>query len=402
VPIHIERLGGASLQDPGDQLRNATDEPPFGRSDEGASALVARILERKSKFGITRLAAITGLDRVRLPVAQVVRPLSLSNAVAQGKGLSLVQAAASALMESIETWAAERIDPARTFTAKASELGGEAVRTFGSLVAETPARWIDVSLPWMTGSDLLSGKRVPVPVALVDTVYTVSSRSPDIFPRTTTGLGAGRSLLEAVVHAGLEIIERHAIALARRTIGFFDDCQIDNSSIRGEAASILQELRAKDFIVGFWRVSTRGDLPAYWCHLIPPDGADEFAPMPAEGFAADFSDDRAILRAVLEAAQSRLSAISGTREDITREAYPKLVDRQKLDTWRQHVMHPLRTMPVPRDSERSGRRKPILRVLLDSLAEAGAQAVILVPLYESDEEGLRVVRLVAPPLRHGW
>ena len=60
-------------------------------------------------MGITRIANITGLDRLGIPVVMVCRPNSRSIAVSQGKGLTLDAAKASGLMESVETFHAESI-----------------------------------------------------------------------------------------------------------------------------------------------------------------------------------------------------------------------------------------------------------------------------------------------------
>src|SRR5213075_1694441 len=61
------------------------------------------------EVGITRLANVTGLDRIGIPVVVACRPNSRSLAVSQGKGLDLAAARASALMESVEACHAERI-----------------------------------------------------------------------------------------------------------------------------------------------------------------------------------------------------------------------------------------------------------------------------------------------------
>ena len=59
--------------------------------------------------GITRVANITGLDRVGIPVVAVYRPNSRSLAVFQGKGLDLDAARASGVMEAIEAYHAEHV-----------------------------------------------------------------------------------------------------------------------------------------------------------------------------------------------------------------------------------------------------------------------------------------------------
>ena len=70
--------------------------------------LAAHVPKMKA-MGITRLADVTGLDFIGLPVYMAVRPNSRGLAVSQGKGLDREAAKAGALMESIEGWHAERI-----------------------------------------------------------------------------------------------------------------------------------------------------------------------------------------------------------------------------------------------------------------------------------------------------
>src|SRR6188472_1573531 len=60
-------------------------------------------------MGITRVANVTGLDAVGVPVVMVCRPNSRSVAVSQGKGINLASARASGLMEAAELYHAETI-----------------------------------------------------------------------------------------------------------------------------------------------------------------------------------------------------------------------------------------------------------------------------------------------------
>src|SRR5689334_8359968 len=70
---------------------------------------VARVRPFLPVMGITRVANVTGLDSIGIPVVMVCRPNSRSLAVSQGKGLDLAAAKASGLMESIEAYHAEQI-----------------------------------------------------------------------------------------------------------------------------------------------------------------------------------------------------------------------------------------------------------------------------------------------------
>src|SRR5689334_18436902 len=77
----------------------------------------------RAMLGITRVADITGLDRLgTVPVVQATRPFSLSNVVSQGKGASLCDAAVSAIMESAESFFAERLDRIETIMGSANSL----------------------------------------------------------------------------------------------------------------------------------------------------------------------------------------------------------------------------------------------------------------------------------------
>src|ERR1700712_3043758 len=70
---------------------------------------VERVRPMLRALGITRVADVTGLDSIGIPVVMVCRPNARSLSVAQGKGQDLDAARASGLMESIEQWHAEHI-----------------------------------------------------------------------------------------------------------------------------------------------------------------------------------------------------------------------------------------------------------------------------------------------------
>src|SRR5204862_1033387 len=68
-----------------------------------------RIRPRLRAAGITRLADVTGLDWIGVPVYQAIRPNSRTLSASQGKGLTPAQAKVSALMESLELFHAEEL-----------------------------------------------------------------------------------------------------------------------------------------------------------------------------------------------------------------------------------------------------------------------------------------------------
>src|SRR5438552_11840201 len=77
--------------------------------DMAHSCYTARPMDLERSLGVTRVARVTGLDRLGVEVACAVRPGGHVLQISNGKGLTWAQARASALSEAAELWAAERV-----------------------------------------------------------------------------------------------------------------------------------------------------------------------------------------------------------------------------------------------------------------------------------------------------
>ncbi|HOJ96632.1 MAG TPA: YcaO-like family protein, partial [Methanospirillum sp.] len=64
---------------------------------------------RTGPAGITRVADITGLDRIGIPVFSCIRPVAAEGAITvyNGKGATPIAARVSAIMEGLERYSAE-------------------------------------------------------------------------------------------------------------------------------------------------------------------------------------------------------------------------------------------------------------------------------------------------------
>src|SRR5580693_1007357 len=71
---------------------------------------LARVTPHLTSMGITRIANVTGLDNIGIPVVMVCRPNSRGLSVSQGKGLDLDEARVSGVMEAAELFHAENIE----------------------------------------------------------------------------------------------------------------------------------------------------------------------------------------------------------------------------------------------------------------------------------------------------
>ena len=187
-------------------------------------------------MGITRLGNITGLDRIGIPVAIAVRPNSRSVSVAQGKGLDMPQAMASALMEACETFHAEEIGQLRVAAYRHFKRREKVVDP-ATLCAGTHEFDPAAPIAWVQGYDLVEREPCWVPAEIVHTDYTLPQ--PDgYFLAGSNGLASGNHLIEAVNAALYELVERDAVAvwisqpLKQRASRVLDLASVDDPDCR--------------------------------------------------------------------------------------------------------------------------------------------------------------------------
>ncbi|MFI1105203.1 YcaO-like family protein [Streptomyces melanogenes] len=164
-------------------------------------------------YGITRVADVTGLDDLGIPVTMAVRPLARTLSVAQGKGASLDAARVSGAMEAIEAWHAEHAVPtAIAIHVPAREMALPYPVTAlelhpGHLVTDR------TRLDWITAECTVDGTPVPVPAACValgrETHHEWRLHLPSA---STNGLASGNTRAEAMAHGLCEIIERDVLS----------------------------------------------------------------------------------------------------------------------------------------------------------------------------------------------
>ena len=176
----------------------------------------ARIQPHLDSLGVTRLANVTGFDRLGIPVYNAVVPRADDTiCVYHGKGRTVADARTSAAMEAIErTAAALPLRPAAVAAYDRLVAEGHAALRPGDLnIALLPHYRDDLPIRWLTGHDLLAGEPVLVPYGAVS--YVDHPGAPPCYALTTSnGLAAGNSLEEAVCHALCEVIERDALTVA--------------------------------------------------------------------------------------------------------------------------------------------------------------------------------------------
>jgi YcaO-like protein with predicted kinase domain len=359
---------------------------------------LARIRPLARRMGITRLGNITGLDRIGIPVAIAVRPNSRSVSVAQGKGLELPQAYASALMEACEGFHAEEIGSVRR--AAYRDLANYA----NVVVPETMSagtRPFDSAAPieWVEGGDLLRGEPCWVPAEIVHTDYA-KPQSDGFFLAGTNGLASGNHPVEAVAAALYELVERDALALwmarplQRRAAGSLDLASVDDAACR----ALLAKYSAARIGIRVWNITSDIGIAAFVCEIFDrePDDPQALSRFHGSGCHADRAV--ALSRALTEAAQTRLTYIAGVRDDLSPAEYRAAPG----DDIRGALLDALarETAPVPFAAAPDFASDDLaedLRRSLARLASAGIARAVAVDLTRP-EFGIPAVRLVVPGL----
>ncbi|MGW4213431.1 YcaO-like family protein [Lentzea sp. NPDC004789] len=259
-------------------------------------------------FGITRVADVTGLDTLGIPVTMAVRPRAKSLSVSQGKGQTLLLAQVSGAMESIELWHVENVElklchgrtPSRALALpyRAEDL----VTRSGGLVSDlTP-------LDWVSATGMITGRTVPVPDELVRW-STDRGWRPCGLEWSSNGLASGNSVQEAALHALFEIVERDAIS---RNGEPGELAHVDLGSVQDErCAQLIEKVRAAGARIDIGHLPSRFGVPCFAARIWSPD-----FPVMCLGWGAHPAPEIALSRAITEAAQSRLAGIVGTRDDL--------------------------------------------------------------------------------------
>lgn len=275
-----------------------------------------RIAPLLPRFAITRVADITGLDEIGLPVHVAYRPVGGTIAVSIGTGLTAAQSRVSAVMESIEVWHAENPRLEVVDRCSADKLG--LPYDVGTLnLAKRSLLTPRVVLDWVVGHGLLTGRPYPVPLETIlldftdDTAWTRM-----LFQPSTNGLAAGNSLAEASLHGLLELAERDCVSgyLTGPAAGprYVDPAAAEDPG----TAAVYGALRRAACRIELCDITNGIGLPCFAARIWSAD-----VPLTSGGFGCHVEPGIAVGRALAEAAQSRLAAVSGARDDIEVELY---------------------------------------------------------------------------------
>jgi ribosomal protein S12 methylthiotransferase accessory factor len=363
---------------------------------------LARARRMAGALGITRVTDITRLDRVGIPVYASIRPGAAvgSLCVNAGKGRLPIEAEVGALMEAIEFALAEPgaarvpIVRARARDVLDGRTRSEAILELCPRLGETIT--LDAPMDCVLAEDITTGDRALVPAELVFLPYRPHARFRGHFGTSSNGLASGNTVEEATVHALSELIERdvRSFEAIRDTSVPIDLEGMDDPLVRIiRDAGLELHVRAAQNVFG---------VPYFAAVIHDPDAC---APhLLNAGYGCHLHRTIAFVRAVAEAAQSRLSFIHGGRDDLVdhharfagwslarKRAYVKRVLARAAAGER------IAFAMVDDHARTASTIARCLQLLLVRLAKKGLRRVYRVTFTRPDE-GLQVVRMIVPGL----
>lgn len=361
-----------------------------------------RVRQLMPALGMTRVAYVTGLDVIGIPVTMVCRPNARSLAVAQGKGPDRISAAVSGMMESLEHFHAER--PTLPLQ----------LATFAELSLRSPVidlaaiqQWPDsgfhphLKMLWVESFDILRQEHVWLPYDSVHLDGTPPAPpGSGCFVVSSHGLASGNHLVEALVAALCEVVERDSAARwHERTLSQQRLTRLDLDSVDVEVCRrLIGRYEAAEVAIGVWDVTSDLGVATFYCQVIDRQ-ENPWRPMPpSEGLGCHPSRDVALTRALTEAAQTRLTAISGARDDLSRRHYRHVQSQQGTEDLRRRLLEPGQRPFQEVASWAHETFEEDLHGLLDRLRAGGVERVAAIDLTHP-ALGVPVVRVVVPGCR---
>ncbi len=349
-------------------------------------------------FGVTRIADVTGLDTIGIPVSICIRPNSRILSTSQGKGITTELADISAIMESIETWHAERIQGERIFSsyeqlAKSRQLPAleHLFRSFTSY-ADIFSREFE----WLQVMDIMTNQPAYVPYALIALDSTAIRSGQELFLGTTNGLAGGNTLEEAICHGLYESIERDCSA------NFIQLSEPEKSQRRVRLDTIdsehnkelIRRIHQAEIELYVFETTNRFGIAGFYAEIDDKNsirGLGSFG-----GWGAHLSREVALSRAITEAVQSRLTLIAGSREDHLPSFYYKNIGRHIEHTGSEiRLFHECANTAIPNSF------KECIALLLAKLKQQNINHVFVYD-HTRPELDIPVANVIVPGLDFEW
>lgn len=289
------------------------------RTAEDSLILADAIAE---KMGVTRVTDITWLDKIGMPVYAGIRPFAAKGSlnVHNGKGMRPNEAKIGAFMESIEFSLAEGMKhqhEIKKYTLKeiqASLPAGLAFSSFGAKLGVTLTP--EEEIYCVHATDIIGGGEALIPAELVFHPVNLAGQRSLYGGTTTNGLCSGNSKMEAAIHGVCEVLERDV-----KSFDIINDCSylVDRNTEPEVIKALRKKIEDAGLMLALRKTPNEFNLPYFSAFVLEPDNQSPISI--ADGYGLHPVAEIAAIRAITEAAQSRLTHIHGGRDDIVKRIF---------------------------------------------------------------------------------
>lgn len=361
-----------------------------------ADASIARVTPYLKDYAITRVANLTHLDRVGVPVHTALKPLGTTLSNGSGKGLTMEASKISAIMEAIEQthWENDQFDRVE---ATQSDLvaQGLAVTDGAELPLFKLSLWNDrLPLYWTAGHDLVTGEEFWTPAELVQANLR-SRLGISTFVTSSNGLASGNNIFEAILSAVTELVERDSIAMFRAEGNretYDPAIDLDQlSAAYGEPFHGLREqIERAELRLFVFDCTNEIGVPTYkaFVHDLAVSRAGAFG-----GYGTSLDPSVALCRAVTEAMQSRGLVIAGSRDD----QFGSIRDAALMHSNHHEAPSPGDKPLIARPDESTGSIVDDVAVVAQKLRDAGMDRIVVLR-HTQPGDPVQVVRVIVPRL----
>lgn len=371
-----------------------------------APSKTIEINENKLKVaGITRIADITDLDRIGLPIYTAIRPTAEDGAVSiyGGKGITKDHAKASAMMEGFERYSAEKqdIDQEKISISAYNEIKNDSVLNPRDLLLPKSFENQNIEmqkLEWIEAEEIISESPILVPANAVFHPYIpnreIKPCAMAMFKGNTNGLASGNVIEEAVLHGIFEVVERDAwsiFELTKRNKKQIDLDTIENDTVR----ELVEKFTSQGIKIKLMDITADLKIPTIVASA--DDTVLKDAALLTLGVGTHLNPEIAAIRALSEVAQSRATQIHGTREDTVRADFMRKAgyENMKRTNKAYFVEEDEKINLSDIENKITGSIKKDIEVSIEEVQKAGLDKVIYYDLTR-EEIGVNVARVIIP------
>lgn len=324
-----------------------------------------------------------------------------------GKGLDMIQAQCSAIAESIERYSANMFGNEYIIQESYSGMKQRYDNVLDPKLFEIDPNYPYVYsenkvIEWVETRRLKDNQSFWIPANAVFFQYIPMRKEMQFLPQSTTGLSTGLTIEDAVLQGLMEVIERDAYIIYYRNQLMCDSIVLDNFK-NTHLKMLLMNLETHNIKVHLKYL--RNETSVHVIHCVTEDLNKEF-PIFTHGAGASTDPEIAIIRAITEAIQMRISQIE-VNNNIEQfqgdESYVPYItwgngEKEKIGCFLQHEGDPMIKLSQLEESQFNSLKEEILYIVRE-LSDIGYD--VYTCNLSREDCSAKVVRVIVPGYQDG-